>query len=107
VFNTTPCDSTYATPVYRYYNPVTGIHTWSTDLVTPEVLLLSGSGYKQEAGRVFCVARADMPNVHRVDQFYNPRTYIHLFATDPSPQITQLLQSGAGFEPEGTAFYVQ
>jgi hypothetical protein len=106
-FNTTPSDSPWAVPVYRYYNPQTGLHSWSTQYLTPEQLWATGSGYKQEAGIVFYVARADMPGAHAVKQFYNPRTYIHLFATEPGQQDIDNLKNRSGFDIEGTAFHAQ
>lgn len=106
-FNTTPKDSPWATPVYRYYNPQTGLHSWSTQYMTPEQLSATGSGYRQEAGIVFYVGKQEMPNAHRVQQFYNPRTYIHLFSTEPSQQVIDGLRNNSGFEMENTAFYVQ
>lgn len=107
LFNTTPSSSPWAVPVYRYYNPQTGLHHWSTDYLTPEQLEASRTGYKQEAGIVFYVARSDMPNVHPVRQFYNPNTFIHLFVVSPSSQDISFLKNYAGYDMEGVAFYAQ
>ncbi len=107
VFNTTPASASWALPVYRYYNPRTGLHSWTTQYLTSEQLAASNTGYQQEAGIVFYVARPDMPNVHKVQQFYNPQTYIHLFAAEPNQQDIDYLKSRAGFDMEGTAFYAQ
>lgn len=106
-FNTTPSTAPWAVPVYRYYNPQTGLHNWSTQYLSPEELMASNTGYKQEAGIVFYVARADMPGVHPVKQFYNQKTYIHLLSVDPSQQIVDGLKSKSGFDLENTAFFVQ
>ena len=107
VFNTTPASVPWAVPIYRYYNPVTQMHVWSPTLSTPEELLASNTGYRQEAGIVFYVARSDMPNLTPIVSFYNPSTYRHVLGPNPSAQeITDLKRFG-GYDLETTVFYAQ
>jgi hypothetical protein len=110
VFNTTPSTATWAIPIYRYYNPTTGMHVWSTipySVNTPAVLAASNSGYQQEAGIVFYVARGDMPNVTPIMSFYNPNTYLHVLGPAPSQQVIDNLKTKAGYNLEGPAFSTQ
>lgn len=106
-FNTTSSSAPWSVPVYRYYNPQTGLHVWTTKNLTQAELIAGGTGYRQEAGIVFYVIRQDMPNVHPIRQFYNPKTYIHLLIPDPTPQDILFLKDRAGFDIEDVAFYAQ
>jgi hypothetical protein len=110
VFNTTPSTAPWAIPVYRYYNPTTGMHVWSTvpySINTPQILLAGNSGYQQEAGIVFYVAQSTMPNVTPIVSFYNPRTYLHVLGPAPSQQAIDTLKAKAGYNLEGPAFSTQ
>jgi len=107
VFNTTPSNAAWAVPVYRLYNPQTKQHMWTTTNQTPSQLAAGGSGYQQEAGIVFYVAQSNMPGVHPVVQFYNPKTYLHFWAADPKVSEVVFLQQQAGYNWEGNAFYSQ
>lgn len=107
VFNTTPSTAAWSIPIYRYFNPTTGMHIWSPTLSTPEQLALGNTGYQQEAGIVFYVARSDMPNVTPIVSFYNPKTYLHVLGPQPSQQEINNLKVKAGYDFEGTAFYSQ
>lgn len=107
IFNTTPSIAPWAVPIYRYYNPTTGMHIWSPTLSTPEELLAGKTGYQQEGGIVFYVARSDMPNVKPVMSFYNPNTYQHVFGPTPTQQEIDFLRIKAGYNLEGPAFYTQ
>lgn len=107
LFNTTPSTEPWAVPIYRYYNPATGMHVWSSTLSTPQELLASNTGYQQEGGIVFYVARSDMPNVKPVMSFYNPKTYHHVFGPTPTQQEIDNLRNKAGYHLEGPAFYSQ
>lgn len=107
-FNTSPKDSTQAIPVYRYYNPQTRLHIWSIENLSPEQLLAGGTGYQVEAGVVFYVANSDIPNLNKVVRLYNPKTYLHIWAANPTPRELELLASLAGYTVnEGTAFTTQ
>ncbi len=107
VFNTTPSDMPWAVPVYRLYNPQTRQHHWTTQHETPDQLAAGGSGYRQEAGVVFYVVRSDMPNIHPIQQFYNPNTYLHLWAADPTQGDKDFLYYQAGYLFEGPSFFAQ
>lgn len=107
VFNTTPADAEWAVPVYRYHNPQTRLHIWSTVLETPEELAAGGTGYQQEGGIVFYVVDPDMPNITPVRRFYNPQTYLHLFSPNPSQQTIDFLKQHAGYDAESIVFYTQ
>ncbi|MDB5167022.1 MAG: exported protein of unknown function [Candidatus Saccharibacteria bacterium] len=107
VFNTTPSTAPWAVPIYRYYNPSTGLHVWSPTLSTPAQLLTSGSGYQQEAGIVFYVAQSTMPGVNSIISYYNPKTYQHVLGPVLTPQAATSLQSSAGYSLEGPAFSTQ
>jgi hypothetical protein len=108
VFNDSPCTASYATPVYRYYNPQTGQHMWSTLDETQAQLNADGAGYDVEAGVVFCVAQAGMPNVYPVVRFYNPKTYQHFWAGSPSASDINTITNLAGYtENDGTVFWTQ
>jgi|GEM_PF-1733164 len=107
VFNTTPSTAAWAVPIYRYYNPTTGLHVWSPTLSTPAQLLASGSGYQQEAGIVFYVAQSTMPGVNQIMSYYNPKTYQHVLGPALTPQQTATLQASAGYGLEGPAFSTQ
>ncbi len=107
-FNTSPVGSPQAVPVYRYFNPQTHLHFWSTDNLTAEQLLASGTGYQQEAGIVFYVANSAISGLHPVYRFYNPKTYMHLWVPDPTPQELTILNQKAGFTVnEGAVFTSQ
>lgn len=106
-FNTTAADKEWAVPVYRYYNPSTRQHMWATQLETPEQLSAGGTGYQQEAGIVFYVVNSNMPGIHPIQQFYNKKTYLHLWAANPSPQDILNLRNLAGYEAEAISFYAQ
>lgn len=108
VFNTSPKDSPQAIPVYRYYNPQTHLHMWSTDNLTADQLAASGTGYKIEAGIVFYVANSAIPGLHNIVRLYNPKTYIHLWVADPTPQELDTLAQSAGYTVnDGTVFNTQ
>lgn len=108
VFNTSPCTAGYATPIYRYYNPKSGLHMWSADNETQEQLDAGKSGYRVEAGVVFCVAKGGMQNVHPVYRFYNPKTYVHIWVTEPTTAELDILMNKAGYtQNEGAVFYTQ
>lgn len=108
VFNTSPCDAGYATPIYRYYNPKTGLHMWSAENETQAQLDAGGTGYKVDVGKVFCVAKGGMNNVHPVYRFYNPKTYIHMWVAEPTPADLDVLQNKAGYtQNDGIVFYTQ
>lgn len=107
VFNTTPSTEPWAVPIYRYYNPRTGMHVWTPTLSTPAELQASNTGYQEEAGIVFYVARSDMPNVKPIVSFYNPKTYLHVFGPTPTQQEIDNLRDKAGYVLEGTAFTAQ
>lgn len=106
-FNTTPCTAGYAVPVYRLYNPTTRLHFWTTTNETPEQLQAGGSGFRQEAGVVFCVATPGMPGVHGIHRLYNPKTYIHVWAVDPTPSDLGILSKAGFSQTDGPAFSVQ
>lgn len=106
-FNTSPKDAPYAIPVYRYYNPATHQHFWTTDNLTADQLAASNTGYRQEAGIVFYVATPNMPGTHQIIRLYNPNTYLHLWSADPSPQALQMAKTLAGYDAEGPAFWAQ
>jgi hypothetical protein len=107
VFNTTPSDAEWATPVYRLYNPITKRHFWTTQNETPEQLAAGGSGYRQEAGVVFYVVRSDMPNIHAIQRFYNPNTSIHLWGAGLDQNTRDFLYLKGGYLYEGPTFYAQ
>jgi hypothetical protein len=107
LFNTTPSTAPWAVPIYRYFNPSTGMHIWTPTYNTPAELLSSNTGYQQEAGIVFYVVRSDMPNVTPISSFYNPQTYRHVFGPSPSQQEISDLKTRGGYDLEGTAFYTQ
>ncbi len=105
VFNTSPCTASYAVPVYRLYNPGTGIHFWTTTNETQTQLDAGGSGYRLEAGRVFCVAP---PGAHPIVRLYNPKTFLHIWAAEPSQNDLNILSGPAGYTQwDGNAFYAQ
>lgn len=106
IFNTT--DPAWGQPIYRYYNPQTRLHHWSTVYETPEQLAAGGSGYRQEAGIVFYVLPASMPNPpHRIDQFYNPHTYLHVWGPDTSQADRDFLYYRGNYLYENVAWYTQ
>jgi len=107
VFNTTPCTASYATPVYRLYSPSTGLHYWTTTNETPSQLAAGGSGYQQEAGTVFCVATAGMPGVHGIHRLYNPKTYLHIWAVDPTVSDLGIISKAGYSQSDGPVFYTQ
>lgn len=107
-FNTSPVGSPQAVPVYRYYNPTTHLHLWTLDNLSADALLASGTGYQQEAGIVFYVANSNIPNLHPVNRYYNPKTYVHLWSTDTSQAGIDVLTNKAGFtQQDGVAFMAQ
>ena len=107
MFNDTPCTAAYATPVYRYYNPGTGQHIWSTDNLTQPQLDAGGSGFRIEGGQVFCVAQAGMPGVHTISRLYNPRTYLHIWASDPTISDLGNLSRAGYSQSDGPVFWTQ
>lgn len=107
VFNDTPCTATYAVPVYRLYNPRTQQHFWTTDNLSQSQLDAGGSGYRQEAGIVFCVATPGMPGTHTVHRLYNPNTYLHLWAVDPTLGDMGNISRAGYAQSDGPAFYTQ
>jgi hypothetical protein len=112
VFNTTDCNLSFAQPVYRYYNPQTGLHMWTTDNVSQAQLDVDKTGYKVEAGRVFCVIQGGLPGVstHEVVRFYNPKTYLHFWTPVPNIADFNTLIGPAGYSrPEypPVSFYTQ
>lgn len=107
VFNDTPCTATYATPVYRLYNPQTRQHFWTTDNLSQAQLDAGGSGFRQEAGNVFCVASPGMPGVHTVHRLYNPNTYLHLWAVDPTLSDMGNISRAGYAQSDGPVFYTQ
>jgi hypothetical protein len=108
VFNTTPCTAPYATPVYRYYNPSTGLHFWNTVNESQPQLDAGGSGYRVEAGTVFCVATGGMSGVTSIHRLYNARTFMHIWAVDPTPSDLNLIGNIAGYsQSDGPVFYTQ
>jgi hypothetical protein len=104
VFNTTPCTAGYAMPVYRLYNPITGLHFWTTTNETQPQLDAGGSGYRLEAGEVFCVASPGMQGVHGIHRVYNPKTYMHLWVVDPNLNDLGYLNT-AGYTQSDSAVY--
>ncbi|NTW61167.1 hypothetical protein HGB24_00580 [Candidatus Saccharibacteria bacterium] len=106
-FNTTPSDAPWAVPIYRYYNPDTGMHVWTAAFSTPEELAASKTGYQTEAGIVFYTVSADMPGITPIASFYNPKTYLHALGTTPTDQEISDIKKRAGYDLEGTVFYSQ
>jgi hypothetical protein len=107
IFNTTPAAMPWAVPVYRYYNPQTHLHVWSTQYVSQADLITGGTGYRQEAGIVFYVVRGDMPGVTPIVSFYNPNTYLHVFGPSPSQADIDFLYHKGGYLKEGITFFAQ
>ncbi len=107
VFNTTPCDAGYAVPVYRYYNPQTGQHMWNTLNENQAQLDAGGTGYKVEAGIVFCTARSDSGAPNHVIRYYNPTTFLHLWGPPASPADQDILNRAGYTQVEGTVFWAQ
>lgn len=107
VFNNTSCSASYAVPVYRLYNPTTRLHFWTTTHETPEQLQAGGTGFRQEAGVVFCVATPGMANTHVVHRLYNPRTFLHIWAVDPTLNDMGVLSQAGYSQTDGPAFTTQ
>ncbi len=107
VFNTSPCNAAYAVPVYRLYNPETQLHFWTTTNETPQQLQAGGSGFRQEAGVVFCVATDGMANTHGIHRLYNPRTFLHIWAVDPTPADLGILSQAGYSQTDGPAWTSQ
>jgi len=108
VFNTT--SNGLATPVYRYYNAGTGEHMWSTTLQTDSQLAAQNTGYQQDAGGlpVFYVDSSNDPNSTAVYQFYNPKTYLHFWASSNGLTAADLGNvANAGYYLEGSTFHTQ
>ena len=83
------------------------MHVWTPTLSSQEELLAGKTGYQQEAGIVFYVARSDMPNVNSIMSFYNPNTYLHVLGPAPTQQEIDNLKNKAGYVLEGPAFSSQ
>jgi hypothetical protein len=110
VFNTTDCNLSFAQPIYRYYNPYTGQHTWEATNIPQTQLDADKTGYRVEAGKVFCVLQAGVPNSHEIVRFYNPKTYLHIWTPVPNLSDYNLLVGQAGYSrPEypPASFYTQ
>lgn len=106
IFNTT--DPAWGRPIYRYYNPHTRLHIWSTQYETPEQLAAGGTGYQKEAGIVFYVLPSSFPNPpHRIDRFYNPHTYLHVWGPDTTQNERDVLYHKGHYLYEGAAWYTQ
>jgi hypothetical protein len=112
IFNTTDCSYSFAQPIYRYFNPQTGLHMWTTDNVSQAQLDADKTGYKVEAGRVYCVIQPGLSGVstHEVVRFYNPKTYLHFWTSVPNMTDFNILIGPAGYtvpEYPPIAFYTQ
>jgi len=111
IFNTTLSSLTgLATPVYRYYNASTGLHMWSMTFENNTQLAADGAGYQLDNSGVpvFYVDSSSDPHATAVYRFYNPQTYLHLWASSAGLTVTNLgTISQAGYTLEGAVFYTQ
>jgi len=107
VFGNTNSTDPSAVPVYRLYNPTTKHHFWTTTNETPEQLAAGGTGYKQEAGIVFYVSSYGTSGVQPISRLYNPKTYLHIWVTEPGPNGLAMLSKAGYSQPEGPVFYAK
>lgn len=108
LFNTTPKSSPLATPVYRYYNPQTRLHMWTTTYESEAQLAAGSSGYRPEAGIVFYVLPNNITNPpHKIDRFYNPHTYHHLWGPNTSQTDRDYLYTKGLYLYEGPVWNTQ
>jgi len=87
-------------PLWRFFDPATGTHFWTTDPTGELFTLTTGVIKEGSAGFVFNVQEQGTVPIFR---FNNPSTGVHFWSTDINGE--GLAGAGSGFVLEGAAYY--
>jgi hypothetical protein len=99
----TPGDN--LTPVYRFYNPVSQGHFFTTSEVERQNVLANPSWGYQEEGIGFYAYGSQANGTLPVYRFYNPTSQGHFFTISEEEKNSILSNPGWGYNFEGVGFY--